>query len=61
VATILADQNNRQGFIIDRYEKAQNPDLFAVNSELEGVRRSIRKQLAEVLTPEQLARYGEER
>lgn len=61
VATILADQKNRQGFIIARYEKAENPDLFAVNSDLEEVRRSVWKQLAEALTPEQLARYGEER
>ncbi len=59
VATILADQKNRQDFIIDRHEKAENPDLFAVNSELEKVRRSVREQLADALTPEQLARYGE--
>ncbi len=61
VRTILADQKNRQDFIIARYEKFENPDLAAVNSELAEVRKTTGKQLAEILTPEQLARYGEER
>lgn len=61
VGTILADQKNRQDFIIARYEKLENPDLAAVNSELAQVRETTEKQLAETLTPEQLARYGKER
>ncbi len=59
IAAILNDQRAGQATIIERYEKADQPDLTAVSAELAEVRKTALNRIAAVLTPEQLTRYGE--
>lgn len=59
VAAILADQRTQQAAVIDRYEKADHPDLAAVGADLAEIGKTARNRIAALLTPEQLTRYGE--
>jgi hypothetical protein len=61
ITVILEDQKNRRKLIIEKYEKVDKPDLAAARSELAEVSQDARARLAEVLTPEQMTRYDEER
>jgi len=60
VAAILEDQKNRRALIIGKYEKMDQPDLAAVNSELADVEKTVTKRLSDVLTEKQMARYRDE-
>ena len=59
VAAILADQRAQQAAVIDRYEKADRPDITAVGADLAEIGKTARNRVAALLTPEQLIRYGE--
>lgn len=59
VAAILADQRAQQAAVIDRYEKADRPDLMAVSADLAEIGKTARNRIAALLTPEQLIRCGE--
>lgn len=58
-AAILADQRAQQAAVIERYEKADRPDLAAVSADLAEIGKTARNRIIAVLTPEQLIRYGE--
>lgn len=60
VASILQDQKNKRALIIGKYEKMDQPDLAAVNSELADVEKAVTKSLSDVLTEKQMARYRDE-
>ncbi|OPY00448.1 MAG: hypothetical protein A4E60_02285 [Syntrophorhabdus sp. PtaB.Bin047] len=57
VAAILADQRAQQAAMIDRYEKADRPDIAAVGADLAEIGKTARNRIAALLTPEQLTRY----
>lgn len=57
VDAILKGQREREGLIIEKYEKIDRPDLMAVDHEITEVRSASMKNLSGVMAKEQFERF----
>lgn len=57
VNAILQDRDKREDLVIGKYQKMERPDLMAVDRNLKEIRAGSTKDLARVLTNEQLEHF----